>query len=313
MFQFLDIIKQIYQLDAFEQGWLGVLTTSVRDHVSQRFGALSPQLKRAARFVLDNPDEVATHSLRHIAREAKLPPTTFSRLARAIGCESYDVLREMCRGEIRRRKSRFADKALELLTSEEGASARDREPFVVRHAAAAMSNVQTLLETVDFNRMERAAKTLARGQTVALIGTLSAAGFVDYSAYLAEMALPNWQVVRGDFPASALVGLGPKDAVLVMTFAPYAARTVRAAETVSRQGAHLVVVTDGAQSPVAGFAEDLLLVPTASPLFFPSHVAVLVLLEALMGMVVREAGKTAQQRIGAVERQNHVMGEYWQE
>jgi len=313
MFQFVGAVKQIYQLGAFEQGWFDVLTTSVRDHVSERFGALSPQLKRAARFVLDNPDEVATHSLRHIAREAQLPPTTFSRLARAIGCESYDALREMCRGEIRRRKSRFAEKALELLTSDDGPPGDGREPFVVRHAAAAMSNVQTLLETVDFNRMERAAKTLARGEKVILIGTLSASGFIDYSAYLADMALPNWKVAGGDFPASALVDLSPRDAALVMTFAPYAARSVRAAQAVCEQGAHLVVVTDGAQSPVAGFAEDLLLVPTDSPLFFPSHVAVLVLLESLMGMVVRETGKAAQQRIGAVERRNHVMGEYWQE
>ena len=289
-----------------------MLTTSIRDHVSQRFTSLSPQLKRAARFVLDHPDEVATRSLRHIAREAQLPPTTFSRMARAIGCESYDVLREMCRSEIQRRKSRFAEKALELLDADGGAPAAGREPFLVRHAAASMSNIQTLLETIDVKRLERATKTLVRGERVILIGTLSSCGFVDYTNYLAAMALPNWHTMGRDVPASSLLDLGPKDAALVLTFAPYAAWSVRAAQAVSKQGTHVVAITDGAHSPVAGLANDSFFLSTESPQFFPSHVAVLVLLESLMGLVVREVGKTAQQRIAAMERQNHMLGEYWQ-
>ena len=46
---------------------------------------LSPQLRRAARFVLDNPGEVATRSLRHIAQTANIPAATYSRLASAVG------------------------------------------------------------------------------------------------------------------------------------------------------------------------------------------------------------------------------------
>ena len=58
---------------------------SMQDQLSRKLGDLSPQLKRAAQFMLDNPDEVATQSLRHLARQADLPPPTFSRLARAVG------------------------------------------------------------------------------------------------------------------------------------------------------------------------------------------------------------------------------------
>ena len=36
-------------------------------------------------------------------------------------------------------------------------------------------------------------------------------------------------------------------------------------------------------------------------------------LEALIGMVIRERGKEAQQHIAAVERQNHKLNEYWQD
>ena len=288
---------------------------SIRDQVVERFPALSPQLRRAAQFVLDYPDEIATRSLRHVAREAALPPPTFSRLARAMGYESYDALRELCRGEIRQRKSRFADKALALLEPEGGGPSAQQNPFVVRQAAAAISNIQALLETIDVQALELAARKLARARKVVVIGSLSAYAFVDYVSYIAAMALPNWRVAgrSGSSLASAVVELGKRDAVLVMTHEPYSARSVRAASFAREQEAHVVGITDGAQSPVAAIANTLFLVSTDSPQFFPSHVAALVLLESLMGMVVREKGAAAQQRIAAVEQENYVLGEYWQD
>ena len=288
---------------------------SIRDQVVERFPALSPQLKRAAQFVLDYPDEIATRSLRHVAREAALPPPTFSRLARAMGYESYDALRELCRGEIRKRKSRFADKALALLEPEGGRASAQQNPFAVRQAAAAISNIQALLETIDVQALELAARKLARARKVVVIGSLSAYAFVDYVSYIAAMALPNWRVAgrSGSSLASAVVELGKRDAVLVMTHEPYSARSVRAASFAREQEAHVVAITDGAKSPVAAIANTLFLVSTDSPQFFPSHVAALVLLESLMGMVVREKGAAAQQRIAAVEQENYVLGEYWQD
>ncbi len=288
---------------------------SIRDQVVQRFSSLSPQLRRAAQFVLDHPDEVATRSLRHVARKADLPPPTFSRLARAMGYEAYDQLREHCRGEVLGSRSRFADKALQLLEQDGEKSASSRDPFVVRQAAAAMSNIQALLETIDIKALERAARKLARAPRVVVIGSLSAYAFVDYVSYLAAMALPNWRVAgrSGSSLASAISGLGSRDVVLVITHEPYSARSVRAAQLARQQGAHVVAITDGAQSPVAVIANTLFLVSTDSPQFFPSHVAALVLLEALMGMVVRETGAAAQQRIAAVEEENYVLGEYWQD
>ena len=47
--------------------------------------------------------------------------------------------------------------------------------------------------------------------------------------------------------------------------------------------------------------------------FFTSYTAVLVLLETLITMVVREAGAAAEARIAAIEAAHHVLGDYWVE
>lgn len=52
---------------------------------------------------------------------------------------------------------------------------------------------------------------------------------------------------------------------------------------------------------------------TKSLQFFPSHLALVVVLEVIIDMVIRERGIEAQKHIAAVKRQNHILNEYWQE
>lgn len=316
MFHFIQRMEQIQQKPVNEQGdSVGLATTSIQDRVSRHYADLSPQMQRAAQFLVDYPDEIATHSLRQIAHEAQLPPPTFSRLARALGCDSYEMLRDMCRDEIRRRKSHFADKALALLDLDAGDAVAGRGPYLVRQAAAAMSNIQALLENTDMAALEDAAQRLAQARHVVLIGTLSSYAFIDYVSYLAGMGLPNWSVIGrgGSSMSSGVVGLGEEDAAIVVAKDPAATRSVHAARLAFQNGAYVLAITDTPHSPLLRNCSSSVTISTTSPLFFTSHVAALVLLEALMGMVVRAKGAHAQQRIAEVEKQNHLLGEYWQD
>ena len=65
----------------------------IADHAAD----LSPQLRQAADFVAANPIEVSFRSMRSIAGRTGLAPPTFSRLARSLGFENYEGLREACR------------------------------------------------------------------------------------------------------------------------------------------------------------------------------------------------------------------------
>lgn len=273
---------------------------------------LSPQLRRAAQYVIRHPEDVATRSLRHIAQAADLPPPTFSRLARAVGYESYDALRETCRSGIMQRKSRFADKALDLVA---GKAAANDDPFLVSYAAAAMRNTQTLLENIDPDRLQAAARQLAGANRVALVGTMSGRAFIDYASYLADLALPDWNVIGTGHKglAADLTDLGDKDAALVFSIEPYSTATVEIATAVRSRGIPVIGITDSPLSPIAELAETVFLISTESPQFFPSHVGATILIEMLMGMVVQQKGVEAQRRIAVIEQQSHDLRAYWQE
>ena len=290
------------------------IESSIQERIGSHFDALSPRLKLAARFVAEYPHKVAMRSLRQIASVSELSPPTFTRLARAVGCENYEELREICRHEVTRQSRTFADKAKLLQRRGPGDAYRKPGTLVRHQGAAAIANIEMLLATIDSRKVDRAADALATSDRVLLVGLLSSTAFMDYAAYMANMAFLNWQVVgrSGMSMPAGVFDATPRDAVLVLTKSPYARRSIEAARIAKQAGARVIAITDGVHSPIIPHAQIVFIVSTDSPNFFPSHAATLVLFEALIGMVVRRSGKRAQARIAAVEKVNRSHGEYWQ-
>lgn len=76
---------------------------------------LSPQLRRAARYLIERPDEIAFTSMRQLAERADVQPATIVRLAQAIGFDGYETLREPFRDALRQQPSGFGQRARNLL------------------------------------------------------------------------------------------------------------------------------------------------------------------------------------------------------
>lgn len=286
---------------------------SIQDRIMSRFDGLSPKLRRAAEFVAAHPDEVATRTLRQVAKTANLTPPTLSRLARALEFETYEDLREICRLELKRRNRILADKADALLRLSSEPSSVEKSVVFVSQARSAIENVQELMETADMGKLRTAADTLARARRVVLVGTSSGLAVANYFCCMARLAFDNWQVAGagGSLWSSTLTDIGPGDVVFLVSIQPYGDLPVRAAQSAREAGADVIAVTDNLASPYGAIASQCFIVGTESPQFFPSHVAAIVLVEGLMGMVVRRGGKQAAERIQQAESKAHELGEYW--
>ena len=288
-------------------------SNSIQSQVLPRLKDLSPKLRVAAEFVLAHPDEIATRTLRQVAKAADLTPPTFSRLARALDCETYDDLREICRSELKRRNRVLSDKAQTLLDMSAGKSPADRSGVFFVQARSAMENIQGLMESVDLIKLEETARSLAHARKVVLFGTTSALALINYFSCMAKMAFDNWQVAgaNGSMWATDLAKLNSSDVVFVVSLAPHGNLPVRAMQIAREAGAKIVAVTDNAEAPFLAIAHTCFVVEAESPQFFPSHVVPLLLIEGLMGMVVRRTGQKAAISIRTTEQVGHQLKEYW--
>ena len=287
-----------------------MLSTSNIDLTPGKIQSLSPQLRKAARYVVENPGEIATRSQRFIAKSTDLPAPTFTRLARAMGYENYDDLREMCRKEVLHRRTFLAEKAQAQIRNSD-----DETSFAVHHGSASLRNIETLLADLDLDTLEASVDLLARARRVALIGMLSAKPIVDYVAYLANISLGGWHALgqaNGSL-AHELADLDQNDACIVFSAQPYATRAIELARHAARKNVPVIAITDSPAAPVAEFTQQCLYLKTESPQFFPSHATAIVLFEAIIGMLIQKTGTAAQERIARIEHQNHELGEYWRD
>ena len=285
----------------------------IQARIARRYDALSPQLQKAARFILESPDEVATRSLRQVAQSAGVAPPTLSRLARALDCERYEALREICRQDIKRRSRSLAEKTRSLQALDLESDEAERQPYLLRQTHAALGSLGAMAQDIDVPELRAAVDRLSAAERVLLIGTMSSGFFVQYMGYMAAMAFDNWHLVldQAEGVASRLAQAGPADVAVVISHAPYARRSVDAARLCRLAGTYVLAITDSAASPLLGVASAHLLAPTDSPQFFPSHVATLNLIESIMGMLVRRAHPAIGDRVAAVEAANRSLGEYW--
>ena len=70
-----------------------IVVDTVLEGLSDAMESMSPQLQKAAAFVLDHPDDVGFSSVRDLAAAAGVKPNTMVRMARAVGFDGFEDFR----------------------------------------------------------------------------------------------------------------------------------------------------------------------------------------------------------------------------
>ena len=86
-------------------------TATIEERISRTYADLSDKLQVTATYVTDNPVDIATRSLRSLAATSGVSPATFSRLARALGYQDYEEMREDARAAMNQKMASFSERA----------------------------------------------------------------------------------------------------------------------------------------------------------------------------------------------------------
>ena len=113
----------------------------LRERIVSLFDAMSPQLRQAARYIIEHPQEVALVSMRELARNAGVQPSTMTRLAKFLGLAGYDDIRANHAEAIRFRVDGFAARAMQTDESEEDMAAAQLSRRMLQGLAAQIARL----------------------------------------------------------------------------------------------------------------------------------------------------------------------------
>ncbi|MCD7060196.1 MurR/RpiR family transcriptional regulator [Pelagibacterium xiamenense] len=223
--------------------------------IVERRPALPKRLAQVAEFALVNPDEIAFGTAASIAAHANVQPSTLVRFSQALGYQGFSEMQEVFRARLRDPLPNYDQRLAQL--REHGLTASSANMIMEGFANAAERSLVQLKAKLDPETLDSAVTLLANAETIYLIGLRRSFPVTSYMAYaLGKLGVPNVLInaVAGLAPEQTAF-ISPRDAALVVSFAPYASETVSLAQLAHDKGARIVSITDSLLSPIATMAD----------------------------------------------------------
>ena len=287
------------------------MTRQYRDTVRlivDSFSALTPQQQKAAKFILENPEDVGLNSMRAIAKGAAVKPATVSRLSKTLGFAEYHQFREPFRERLRKIEPKFASRVADV--QKRGG---DYEALLSELRAQEIGNIQGTLSDQNMPVLMDAAETMHQSRRVYVLGLRGAYGpaFLFYYAY--QLFQKNCRLIdtRAGIFADQLRGIGETDSLLVISFPPYTQLTIDAVQYADEAGAKIIAITDSVVSPATSAAGHTIITRNHSTSFYHSFTGALAVTEALITLLVTKKGGDAVRIAREAENQLSKISAYW--
>jgi len=277
--------------------------------LTESFSTLTPELQKAARFMLEHPEEVGLSSMRSVARAAGVKPATVSRLSKALGFEEYEALREPFRARLRKNEPKFSSKLRDAQRRGSG----NNDSLFEELRTQEVANVERTLSDDNYATLMDAAETLHRSRRVYVLGLRGAYAPAFLFHYAYQLFQENSYLIdthAGIF-ADQLRGIGKQDCLLVISFPPYTQLTIDAVDYAADAGARIIAVTDSVVSPAAHSAGHTIVTQNRSASFYHSFTGALAVTQALITLLVAKKGGDAVKIAQEAEKQLSKISAYW--
>lgn len=250
----------------------------------QDYDGLSKRLKQVARYVLDEPNELALETLAVIAERCGVQPSAIVRFAQAFGFSGASQMQRLFRDGLLsannaigygERVRRFSDSVSRTAAGEGLLS-----EFVEGNILA----LQNLSETVSEKEMRGAVDLIANAAVVHVAGFRRAFPISAYLAYSLQQLGKHVQFIDGvgGLARPQANTIDDKDLLIAVSFHPYAPETVELTEIAARNGAKILSISDSRVSPIAKAADIALQVHDSEVRSFRSLAASMCLAQAVV-------------------------------
>jgi DNA-binding MurR/RpiR family transcriptional regulator len=236
--------------------------------------------------------------MRTLAQDADVHPNSFVRLARHLGFDGYESMRERFRDFVRGGIGSSPDRVrwLQEMDRKGGSAA-----VFASMAEACLDNTEKMFARQSVKDLDRAVEWMIGARRVYVLGLGLAYPLAYNLWYVARMGFDHFILSprHGSLPSDDIIRMDKRDCLVAMTFQPYRRDTLEAVRLAKKQGAKIIGVTDSSASILCREADIGLVSPTNTPQFFHSNSAVTALIESLCALLVARGGDAASDSVEA--------------
>ena len=267
---------------------------NVQARLAGAYGELSGAQRAIAEALMSDPLLGALWGIEAMAEQAHVSPGSIMRFAKRLGYRGFsefrDALREACNARSRETTLSHLEAPTDVLGTLGEVLRRDGE------------ELQRLLKAVDHAMLESASRLLVGADHRVILGrgVGHVMGLI-FAYHLTQAGVPCIAALPSDF-SNQVANLGPRDLLVVVSFAPYSRETVDAAGFAKANGVPVLAFSDRKDSPVAAHADLLIPVPSENLLFSFSLTSFAALSHAFAIVLAARDQHGTQKRLKAAEQ-----------
>lgn len=252
--------------------------------VQARFDGLSRSHQQIARYLIQNPSEVAIQSVNAIAERCGVHASSLVRFAQAFGYSGFKELQAIFHARLVTAAPGFEARIEALKDELELHSQPGARGFLTDLVARDIASLRTLLDDVTEADLQEAVGLLARADTIYLAGQMRSEPIALFLRYVLTMLRRRVILLdaAGGLASQSAKVLRPQDVLMAVSFRFYAKEVVAICETAQAQKTPVIAITDSSLSPLAKSAQVLFTVPEDEYTFSRSLAAPMCLSQALM-------------------------------
>lgn len=269
----------------------------------------SPQMRTAAKYVVDHPSDFGLDSIRETAKKAHVSTYTLVNMAKTLGFASFEAFRQPYRMALVSGAHTGPDP--DWLSD-----VRENAPLGSTYADAAknaLSIVSYSLERQRLAQLEEVAEMLMSARKIYLTAVRSSYAVAYYLHYVGRMALPSLELIprHRNSAIDDLNDATSDDVMIAITVKPYSRETIEACEFAKKRGVKLLLITDSEIVSPDLAPEQTMIASVLSTHRFGSISGMMAMIELLLALLMEKGGAAAEARIKSYETLRRENNAYW--
>lgn len=234
-----------------------------RAAIANHFIELSGQLKKIARYVEANGEQIALQGIQELAHKCDVQPSAIVRFAKYFGLSGFSEMQSVFRDDIARQIApprNYGSRIRDVIDAGDRrlSSVEIAHEFIV----GSIGSMQALQQQLDESEFEAAVSALVATDCIWVVAarrSFPVAAYLDYALQHTEKRV---QMISGlgAMHIGQVRALRSGDVMLAVSFAPYAEETLACVAVARERGAKIIAITDSALSPLARQAAHVLIV-----------------------------------------------------
>ncbi len=254
------------------------MQNNILSDIEARMSEFSKSQRYLADFIINHYEKAAFMTAAKLGAAVNISESTVVRFAIEMGYEGYP--------EMQKALQNFSKNRLTTLQRLDIASDRLAGDNLIKNVLTQdMDRIRTTLENISVESFNRAVDKIIKADKIYIFGAMSSDILSRFLHNYLSLAFENVVYVspiNSSGILKSILRIGENDVMISISFPRYSKNTITATAYAKKRGAEVIAITDSQTSPLAEYADELLLAKSDMVSFADSLVAPLSLINALL-------------------------------